>query len=81
VWVAECYTLEWRVVPCPTSITGRDCAGVVFCGIGLSANGAGWLLGFAKFGVVTVFLTIVALGGRVPGKVFFNATEVVVYGK
>jgi biotin transporter BioY len=81
VWATAGYILKWRVAAYSTSTTGADHAGVVFCGMGLCANSAGWLLGFIKFVVVTVFLTVVALGGRVPGKVFFNATEAVADGR
>jgi hypothetical protein len=73
--------LKCIVVAYPTCIAGGDCAGVVLCGVGLCTDSACWLLGFAEFGMVTISLTVIVLGCWVPRIVFFNVTEVVVYGK
>jgi hypothetical protein len=69
--------LKWRVVACPASMIGGDHAGVALCGMVLCANGTGWLLGLAKFGMLAIYLAVVVLGGRVPGKVFVNMVDMV----
>jgi hypothetical protein len=49
--------------------------------MGLCADGAGWMLCFAQFGVLAVFLAVAALGGWVPRIVFLNVAEAIAYGE
>jgi hypothetical protein len=65
-------TLEGRVGACTTCAARGDCAGVVFGGMVLGADGVFGLVHLAELRVVTISLAVAALGGWVPGKVFIN---------
>jgi hypothetical protein len=49
--------------------------------VGLCTDSTCWLLGFAEFGVVAIFLAVAALGGWIPRILFLNVAEAVAYGE
>jgi hypothetical protein len=57
--------------------TGEDRTGVVFGVVLLCADGAGRFLRFAELGVVTITLTVTAVGVGGPREVFRNAAHAV----
>jgi hypothetical protein len=70
-------TFQGRVGAGLSGATGGDRTEVVFGAVLLCADGAGRFLRFAEFGVVTVTLTVTAVGVRGPREIFRNSAYAV----
>jgi hypothetical protein len=74
-------TFQGRVGTGFSGATGGDETDVVFGAMLLCTDGADRFLRFAEFGVVAVTLTVTAVGGWGPGKIFGNAASAVTEDK
>jgi hypothetical protein len=68
---------QGRVCAGFSGATGGDRTEVVFGAVLLCADGAGRFLRFAELGVVTITLTVTAVGVRGPREVFRNLAHAV----
>jgi hypothetical protein len=70
-------TFQGRVGAGSSGATGGDRTEVVFGAVLLCADGAGRFLRFAELGVMTITLTVTAVGVGGPREVFRNAAHAV----